>query len=42
LIGEDARFLDETARSHPDELYDAEFLAGLSKKIPRRDRADDA
>lgn len=39
LIGDDARFLDETARSHPDELYDPEFLLGLSAKIPRRDQA---
>ena len=35
LIGDDARFLDEVARKHPDELYDAQFLASLREKFPR-------
>lgn len=35
LIGDDARFLDELARQHPDELYDAQFLASLRDKFPR-------
>ena len=39
LIGDDARFLDETARSHPDELYDPDFLMRLSAKVPRPEQA---
>jgi NAD(P)-dependent dehydrogenase (short-subunit alcohol dehydrogenase family) len=35
LIGDDARFLDEVARKHPDELYDAQFLTSLRDKLPR-------
>ena len=33
LIGDDARVLDEVARKHPDELYDAKFLASLRDKL---------
>jgi hypothetical protein len=39
LIGNDAHFLDEAARKHPDELYDPQFLASLRDKFPRADNA---
>jgi NAD(P)-dependent dehydrogenase (short-subunit alcohol dehydrogenase family) len=36
LIGEDAKFLDKTAREHPDELYEREFLERLREQAPRK------
>lgn len=39
LIGKDAHFLDEQARNHPEELYDAKFLESLRAKFPRANGA---
>jgi NAD(P)-dependent dehydrogenase (short-subunit alcohol dehydrogenase family) len=38
LIGEDARFLDQMAREHPEELYDLEFLKRIREEMPGRKR----